>query len=56
MLIEDSLQIVSGAMILPSGRIGEGAMGIAGAVVTRNVTAQDRVAGNPARSIVKTKN
>lgn len=29
MLIEDSLWIVSGAMILPSGRIGEGAVGSA---------------------------
>ncbi len=43
--------IGSGAVILCGVTIGEGAMGGAGAVVTRDVAPHETVAGNPARPI-----
>jgi maltose O-acetyltransferase len=51
--IEDKVWIGGGAIILPGVHIGEGAIIGAGSVVTKNVASYDRVAGNPAKSIVK---
>lgn len=51
--IEDNVWIGGGAIILPGVRIGKGAVVGAGSVVTKDVASEDRVAGNPARSIVK---
>jgi maltose O-acetyltransferase len=52
-VIEDKVWIGGGAIILPGVTIGKGAIVGAGAVVTKNVKAEDRVAGNPAKSILK---
>lgn len=49
--IEDDVNIGSGAIILPSVRIGAGAEIGAGAVVTKNVLPGDTVIGIPAISI-----
>jgi len=49
--IEDGVSIGGGATILPGIRIGAGAMVGAGAVVTKDVTAQSVVIGNPARVV-----
>ena len=51
--IEDKVWIGGGAIILPGVTVGQGAIVGAGSVVTKNVEAYDRVAGNPARSIMK---
>lgn len=50
--IEDKVWIGGGAIILPGVTIGKEAIIGAGAVVTRDVAPNDRVAGNPARSII----
>lgn len=51
--IEDKVWVGGGAIILPGVNIGEGAVIGAGSVVTKNVASYDRVAGNPAKSIIK---
>lgn len=51
--INDKAWIGGGAIILPGVTIGEGAVIGAGSVVTKDVASYDRVAGNPARSIIK---
>ena len=51
-VIEDKAWIGGGAILLPGVTIGKGAGVGAGAVVTKNVRSEDRVAGNPARSIL----
>ena len=51
--IQDKVWIGGGAIILPGVTVGEGAIVGAGSIVTKNVEAYDRVAGNPARSIMK---
>lgn len=51
--IKDKAWIGGGAIILPGVTIGEGAIVGAGSVVTKDVSSYDRVAGNPARSILK---
>jgi maltose O-acetyltransferase len=51
--IADKVWIGGGAIILPGVNIGEGAIIGAGSVVTKDVANYDRVAGNPARSIMK---
>ena len=51
--IDDKVWIGGGAIILPGVHIAEGAVIGAGAVVTKNVGAYDRVVGNPARSILE---
>ncbi len=50
-VIEDYAWIATKAMILPGVTIGRGAIVAAGAVVTKNVTPQTIVGGNPAREI-----
>ncbi|MEH6446580.1 MAG: sugar O-acetyltransferase [Oceanospirillaceae bacterium] len=52
-VIADKVWIGGGAIILPGVTIGEGAVVGAGSVVTKDVEPADRVAGNPARSILK---
>lgn len=52
-VIEDNVWIGGGAILLPGVRIGRDAVVGAGSVVTKDVKAGDRVAGNPARSIIK---
>ena len=49
--IEDNVWIGGGAILLPGVRIGRNAVVGAGAVVTRSVSANTIVAGNPARVI-----
>lgn len=51
-VIEDRVWIGGGAIILPGVRVGKEAIVGAGAVVTRDVAPGDRVAGNPAKSLV----
>jgi maltose O-acetyltransferase len=51
-VIEDNVWIGGGAIILPGVHIGKGAVVGAGSVVTKNVACEDRVAGNPAKSII----
>ena len=51
MRIGNDVWIGGGAIILPGVTIGDGALIGAGSVVTRNVGANQIVAGNPARSI-----
>ncbi len=51
--IEDNVWIGGGSILLPGVRIGHDAVVGAGSVVTKDVAAGDRVAGNPARSILK---
>lgn len=48
--IDDGAAVGSGAMLLPGVHVGCGATVAAGAVVTRDVPAQTRVFGNPARA------
>jgi len=48
-LIEESVWVGGGAILLPGVRIGRNAMVGAGAVVSRDVPANKVVAGNPAR-------
>ncbi len=48
-VVERGASLGSGAVILGGVRIGEGALVGAGAVVTREVTPSEVVAGNPAR-------
>jgi acetyltransferase-like isoleucine patch superfamily enzyme len=48
-LVEDGASIGAGAIILPGLVIGKGAMVGAGSVVTKNVSQNCVVAGNPAR-------
>lgn len=48
-VIEKGAVIGAGAVVLPGVRIGANSMVAAGAVVTRDVQANTRVAGNPAR-------
>jgi maltose O-acetyltransferase len=43
--------IAAGVMVLPGVEVGEGAIVTAGSVVTKNVPANAKVAGNPARVI-----
>ena len=50
-VIEDNVWIGGGAILLPGVRIGRNAVVGAGAVVTRSVSANTVVAGNPARVI-----
>jgi len=52
-LIGDKVWIGGGVIILPGVCIGEGAVIGAGSVVTKDVAEYDRVAGNPAKSIIK---
>lgn len=49
--VEDGASIGSGAVILPGVRIGARAIVGAGAVVTRDVSADSVVVGNPARPL-----
>lgn len=49
--IEDNVWIGGGAILLPGVRVGRNAVVGAGAVVTRSVSANTVVAGNPARVI-----
>lgn len=49
--IAEDVWIGAGALILPGVRIGRGAVVAAGAVVTRDVAALDKVAGVPARVV-----
>lgn len=51
--IKDKVWIGGGAIVLPGITIGEGSIVGAGSVVTKNVQPYDRVAGNPAKSIIK---
>jgi acetyltransferase-like isoleucine patch superfamily enzyme len=48
-VLEDGCSIGAGAVVLPGVTIGRGAMVGAGAVVTRDVSADTVVYGNPAR-------
>lgn len=50
-IIEDDVNIGSGAVILPGVRLGKGCTVGAGAVVTRRVEAGQTVIGNPARPL-----
>ena len=50
-IIEDSVWIGAGAIILPGVRIGEKSIVAAGSVVTKSVPARTLVAGVPAASI-----
>jgi maltose O-acetyltransferase len=50
-VIEDNVWLGGGAILLPGVRIGRNAVVGAGAVVTRSVSANTIVAGNPARVI-----
>ena len=50
--IGENVWLGGGAIILPGITIGDGAIVGAGSVVTRDVAAEGRVAGNPARKIV----
>ncbi|UCD43669.1 MAG: sugar O-acetyltransferase [Chloroflexota bacterium] len=50
-VIEDNVWLGGGAILLPGVRIGRNAVVGAGAVVTRSVSANSVVAGNPARVI-----
>jgi maltose O-acetyltransferase len=50
-VIEDNVWIGGGAILLPGVRIGRNAVVGAGAVVSRDVSANTVVAGNPARVI-----
>jgi maltose O-acetyltransferase len=50
-VIEDNVWLGGGAILLPGVRIGRNAVVGAGAVVSRDVTANTVVAGNPARVI-----
>lgn len=52
-VIEKGAAIGAGAVVLPGIRIGANALVAAGAVVTRDVPANTRVAGNPARMMKK---
>lgn len=52
-MIEDKVWIGINSTILPSVRIGYGAIVGAGSVVTKDVPAMIIVAGNPARIIKK---
>ncbi len=52
-VIEDNVWIGGGAILLPGVRIGHDAVVGAGSVVTKDVAPGDRVAGNPAKSILK---
>ena len=49
--VEEGVVIGAGAVILPGITIGRNAFVAAGSVVTKNVLADTRVAGNPARVI-----
>ena len=49
--IEDGASIGAGAIILPGLIIGAASMVAAGAVVTKNVTPQSLVLGNPAKHV-----
>ena len=49
--IKDNVFIFSNAMIMPGVTIGEGAIVLAGSVVTRDVEAWTIVGGNPAKKI-----
>ncbi len=50
-VIEDNVWLGGGAILLPGVRVGRNAVVGAGAVVSRNVSANTVVAGNPARVI-----
>jgi acetyltransferase-like isoleucine patch superfamily enzyme len=49
--IADHAVVFAGAMIMPGVELGEGAVVMAGAVVTKSVPAMRIVGGNPARDI-----
>lgn len=49
--IEDNVFIFSNALIMPGVQIGEGAIVLAGSVVTKNVEPWTIVGGNPAKKI-----
>lgn len=49
--IEDNVFIFSNALVMPGVTIGEGALVLSGAVVTKNVEPWTIVGGNPARLI-----
>lgn len=49
--IEDNVFIFSNAMVMPGVTIGEGAIVLAGSVVTKNVEPWTIVGGNPAKKI-----
>lgn len=48
--IEDNVFIFSNAMIMPGVKIGEGAIVLAGSVVTKDVEPWTIVGGNPAKN------
>lgn len=50
-IVENGVSIGGGAVILPGLTIGEGALIGAGAVVTKSVSPNTTVAGNPAKQI-----
>jgi acetyltransferase-like isoleucine patch superfamily enzyme len=54
-IIEDDVWVGIGAIILKGVHVGKGARIAAGAVVTSDVIAGARVAGNPARVVAETK-
>lgn len=49
--IEDNVFVFSNSLIMPGVTLGEGAIVLAGSVVTKNVDAWTIVGGNPARTI-----
>ncbi len=50
-IIEDNVFVFSNALIMPGVTIGEGAIVLAGSVVTKDVEAWTIVGGNPAKKI-----
>lgn len=51
MRIDDRAVLFAGAMLMPGVHVGEGAVVMAGAVVTKDVGARRIVGGNPAADL-----